>query len=73
MTDATEFDEAAVRARWTPPKREDFQGPGAEVAHSLALMQWSLSRGTDTRTDLPAALDEITRLRAALDAPGDGT
>ena len=31
MTDVTEFDEAAIRARWTRPKREDYRD-GSEQA-----------------------------------------
>lgn len=67
MTDATELDEAAIRARWTRPKREDYQGPGADIAHSMAVLQWSLSRGKEAVTDVPLLLTALDEARSQVE------
>jgi len=76
MTDATELNEAAVRARCEAATEGPWFGsagglhvygatPGDEVAELRRPADADFVR--HARTDLPAALDEITRLRAALD------
>lgn len=78
MTDATELDIDAVRARvegategpWRSAEQTHGQWYGIQSEwHALgsAFHPADAEFIAQARTDLPAALDEITRLRAALD------
>jgi hypothetical protein len=85
MTDATELDIDAIRARveaatdgpWrfsnttdTRGRKGEFRAPSPHNGFML-VGPWTNNADAEfiahARTDLPAALDEITRLRAALD------
>lgn len=71
MTDATELDEAPVQAQVREHvircRVERGYGEGNDEAFASTDATFLLTALDKARTDLPAALDEITRLRAALD------
>lgn len=51
----------AIRARWVVPQREDYS---SNMAHSLALMSWSVARRNDAHTDIPLLLSALDEARA---------
>ena len=78
MTDATELDVAAARARcdaategpWRAAEQSDREWWGIQSEHVALASVFDRPNAefiAAARTALPAALDEITRLQAALD------